>query len=101
MTTDRSRCDHQHLSDRGDDHLPRVTYSHNNFATLCITPNIRGMRSFKIFVSLETISFATCFTKGKIRCTRSQRPRASGHTCFVLSRAIPSNVTSAPNMPEA
>ena len=33
-----------------------------------------NQRKLKIFVSSETISSATCFARGNIRCTQSQRP---------------------------
>jgi hypothetical protein len=58
------------LSIQEDGHLPRSKYSYANFAMLYITLNIQGASTFRIFISLETISSDTIFVKGKIRYTR-------------------------------
>jgi hypothetical protein len=52
----------------------RLTYSHENIDTCCITSNIRSMVFFNISVSSWTISSSSLATKGKIRCNRSKRP---------------------------
>src|SRR5258706_2270355 len=53
-----------------------------------MTSNIRGMSSFRISVSSEMISSATFFAKGKIRCTRSQRPEGIWSYLFCSFRSL-------------
>ena len=64
---------YQHLLKSERHRLPRLIYSHETLATICITSNIRGIILSKSSVSLQTISSATLSAKSKMRCNRSKR----------------------------
>src|SRR5258706_962336 len=66
---------YQHLLKSKRHRLPRLTYSHETLATICITSNIRGIIFSKSSVSLQTISSATLSAKCKMRCNRSKRAK--------------------------
>ena len=83
-----------HFFDHLRVHLPpRMTYSHDDFATLCITWD-------EVLQHFCLLGEQPASPKAKYAPDRKE-PGASGHTYFVLSRAKPSNNTSASGMPAA